>query len=38
MKIDRKNGTYTYKKYMRDGTVQERTGAIRTKKRSKRNG
>lgn len=23
--------TYTYKRYMRDGTVQERTGVIRSK-------
>lgn len=29
------NNTYKYKRYMRDGSVQERTGVIRTKKEKK---
>ena len=31
------NNTYTYKRYMRDGSVQERTGIIRTKRKTKEN-
>lgn len=32
------NNTYKYKRYMRDGTVQERTGVIRSKRKEKKDG
>lgn len=31
------SNTYTYKRYMRDGSVQERTGVIRRKTKEKKN-
>jgi len=30
------NNTYKYKRFMRDGSVEERTGVIRTKKENKK--
>jgi hypothetical protein len=29
------NNTYKYKRFMRDGTVEERTGVVRSKKKVK---
>ena len=33
---DSKGRTYTYRRFMRDGSVEERTGVIRTKKENKK--
>lgn len=32
------NNTYTYKRYMRDGSTQEKTGIIRSRTKEKKNG
>lgn len=38
MKIDYKNGTYRYVRFMRDGSVKELVGVIRSKKPNKGKG
>lgn len=35
MRVDTKNGTYKYKRFMRDGSVEEKTGVVRNKKAKK---
>ena len=37
MKVDNKNGTYEYKRFMRDGSVETKTGVVRSKKAKKKN-
>lgn len=35
MRVDTKNGTYKYKRFMRDGSMEEKTGVVRSKKPKK---
>ena len=37
IKTNTKNGTYEYKRFMRDGSVETKTGVVRSKKAKKKN-